>query len=215
MSALTWMIVSLAVIAVVLPVLQAVKLCREEESRAHSGSQQECPAGLTGSLTGSWSGAEGQPADIVRHREELIINDLDPVSRTQFDEDWLIVQSRFVDDPPQAVDEADGLVTAVMRVRGYPVDDFEGRAWLMAADHADVVEHYRQARAARTRHLHSGRSDVEDLRRAFAHYRTLYGVLSGRPEDRVPDPETSSGTAAGSDSGALPDPAARPPSGMD
>lgn len=211
MRALTWVIVSLTMIAVVLLVVLAARRRRTKELRGRFGSDYERPVGLTGNRRR----AEDRLADGARRRNELTITHLDPVSRAQFDEDWLIVQSRFVDDPTQAVTEADGLVVAVMRVRGYPVEDFEERAWLLATDHADVVEHYRQARAARTRYLQSGRSDIEDLRQAFTHYRMLYGVLSGSPEDRSPGPDASTGTAPEPDPGAHPDPGARPPPGMD
>ena len=38
------------------------------------------------------------------------------------------VQARFVDDPREAVTEADRLVGEVMAARGYPVGDFEQRS---------------------------------------------------------------------------------------
>ena len=58
---------------------------------------------------------------------------------------WQDVQTRFVDDPPSAVDDADRLVTDVMRERGYPMDDFDQRAADISVDHPHVVENYRAA----------------------------------------------------------------------
>jgi len=66
----------------------------------------------------------------------------------------------------------------VMRDRGYPVEDFSERAELIAADHPEIVEHYRAAHAVR--HAHngdSGAADTEELRRAFVHYRALFDEL--------------------------------------
>jgi hypothetical protein len=39
-----------------------------------------------------------------------------------------MVQTAFVDTPSGAVDDADRLVTQVLRERGYPIDDFDQRA---------------------------------------------------------------------------------------
>jgi hypothetical protein len=92
------------------------------------------------------------------------------------------VQSDFVDQPGRALDEADRLVTDVMKDRGYPVHNFSERAELVAADHPQVVEHYRAAHAARQRHTPShdgasGGADTEELRQAFVHYRALFEEL--------------------------------------
>jgi hypothetical protein len=185
MRALIWVIVALVVIAViVLIAVAAMRKRRETELRQRFGPEYERAV----ERTGSPQQARAQLADVARRRDELQIADLTPQARAGFDEAWFTVQTRFVDEPGQAVTDADGLVTAVMRARGYPVEDFEDRAWLLAADHADVVEQYRQARAAHTRHLQAGSSDTEDLRQAFVHYRVLYGVLSGRRGDEPVTP---------------------------
>ena len=69
-------------------------------------------------------------------------------------------------------------VAEVMRDRGYPVEDFSERAELLAADHPQVVEHYRAAHAVQQTHRsNSGSSDTEDLRQAFVHYRALFEEL--------------------------------------
>ena len=51
----------------------------------------------------------------------------DERERSRFSEMWHVAQERFVDSPAMAVGEADQLVTEVMRVRGYPMADFEPR----------------------------------------------------------------------------------------
>ena len=121
--------------------------------------------------------AESHLAGIAQQRDKLDVRDLNDAERAQYSTEWEVVQARFVDEPSQAVDAADGLITTVMRVRGYPVEDFEQRADLVAADHPEVVSHYREAHAAHQRHRDAGAIDTEDLRQSFVHYRALFAVL--------------------------------------
>jgi len=121
-------------------------------------------------------------------RDRLEIRPLPEAARERYLESWAAVQSRFVDDPPAAVNEADRLVAEVMRERGYPVDDFEQQAALVSVDHPQVVENYRLAHDI---HLRYDRGDAgtEDLRRAMQHYRALFEELvdaqSTRDDQRV------------------------------
>ena len=126
--------------------------------------------------------AEAELSARRERREQLNIRDLDPASRERYQERWIDVQARFVDEPAIAVREADELLLAVMRERGYPMDDFDQRAADISVDHPQVVEHYRAG------HDISSRRDAstEDLRQAFVHYRALFDELLGRPEDAVP-----------------------------
>jgi len=121
--------------------------------------------------------AESHLAGIAQQRDKLDLRELDDAERARFTSEWEIVQARFVDEPGRAVDAADSLITTVMRERGYPVDDFEQRADLVAADHPDIVSHYRDAHAAHQRHRSSGGVDTEDLRQSFVHYRALFAAL--------------------------------------
>jgi hypothetical protein len=62
------------------------------------------------------------------------------------------------------------------------VSDFNERAERIAADHPEVVEHYRAAHAAQQRQAPgqgaNGRGvDTEQLRQAFVHYRALFDEL--------------------------------------
>jgi hypothetical protein len=140
------------------------------------------------SETGNRREAEQRLAAVADKRDKLEIRDLEPRQRAQFVEQWELVQARFVDEPAAAVDGAELLITTVMHERGYPVEDFEERADLIAADHADVVEHYRAAHASHERHRSSGDTDTEDLRQAFVHYRSLFDSLVGRTADDVVEP---------------------------
>ena len=129
--------------------------------------------------------ARGSERDADRHlgavadrRDRLDIRELEPAARDRYTQRWQTVQTEFVDRPGSALDQADQLVTEVMHDRGYPVEDFTERAELVAADHPQVVEHYRAAQAVRqTHHGDSESSNTEDLRQAFVHYRALFEEL--------------------------------------
>jgi len=108
--------------------------------------------------------------------EALEIRSLLPEQRTRFSQEWRNVQSLFVDDPGGAISRADGLVEEVMKVRGYPVSDFDQRAADLSVHHARVVENYRAARDVAEKHRR-GAASTEELRRAMVHYRELFQDL--------------------------------------
>jgi hypothetical protein len=56
------------------------------------------------------------------------IEELPAGAKDRYTEEWRTVQTRFVDEPRTAVVDADHLVVAVMRDRGYPMENFEQRA---------------------------------------------------------------------------------------
>ena len=138
--------------------------------------------------TGDRKATEKQLQERQDRRGDLEIRALDPRKRDDFRSQWQQLQRGFVDDPGASVDRADGLVTEVMRERGYPIDDFDQRAADLSVDHPRVVENYRAARDVRDAHR-SGRADTEDLRSAVTSYRDLVESLleddgGAAPEDR-------------------------------
>jgi hypothetical protein len=120
---------------------------------------------------------ERELVDLTKERDNLDIRPLSTAAYERYSTRWAQVQQQFVDSPELACREADTLITEVMRTRGYPVDDFDRRADMVAVDHPNVVEHYRQARRVTTG---SGRPGTEQLREAFVHYRTLFDELLER-----------------------------------
>jgi hypothetical protein len=113
--------------------------------------------------------------------ERLHIRPLEPTERARFLEEWRHMQARFIDDPNEAVVDADRLIGNVMSAEGYPVQDFEQRAEDISAEHPRVVENYREAHRIAVRHT-QGRANTEDLRQAMIHYRILFEELVGQPE---------------------------------
>ena len=137
------------------------------------------------------SGDRGKAeAELARRAERvkaLHIRPLEPAQRARFADAWRADQARFVDDPTQAVAEADRLVGELMQARGYPVGDFEQRAADVSVDHPHVVENYRTAHDIAVRQAR-GEADTEALRKAMVHYRALFDDLldSGPASDAQP-----------------------------
>jgi len=126
--------------------------------------------------TGDRRHAEAELEDRARRVRQLSIRSLKPGERDRYAELWRVCQARFVDDPGLAVSEADSLVEEVMRVRGYPVGDFEHRVADVSVDHPRLVENYRAAHEIALHHR-DRRATTEDLRRAVIHYRSLFEDL--------------------------------------
>jgi hypothetical protein len=108
--------------------------------------------------------------------EKIPIRPLADVDREHFTSEWHKTQSQFVDDPPGSIHQADRLVCDLMKVRGYPVSDFEHRAADLSVDHPQVVRNYRAAHPIAAR-LDRGEASTEDLRQALVYYRDLFDEL--------------------------------------
>jgi hypothetical protein len=181
----------LVLIAVGLALTRWVRYSRSRQLRSRFGPEYERVV----EAAGDRGQAERSLEQRVERRRELQIRELSPADREQYAGEWRAVQSRFVDDPKGAVDDADALVSRVMTELGYPEGDFEQHAADVSVDHAVAVPGYRSAHAVL---LSSARSQVatDDLRQAMVHYRELFAQLVGEP----PVPAATAGdTGAGSD----------------
>jgi hypothetical protein len=127
--------------------------------------------------------AEGDAAAaeaVLREREQRVrkleIKPLTEHERNHFADEWEHTQAMFVDDPTAAVTRADALVQEVMKVRGYPVVDFDQRVADVSVDHPAVAQNYRLAHDIA---LQDQSEDVgmEKLRVAMLHYRALFADL--------------------------------------
>jgi len=119
-------------------------------------------------------------AELRERRDRRSTYDIKPLGaadRDRYGERWRETQAKFVDQPASALTDADELLSAVMRDRGYPVEDFDQQAADVSVDHPDVVDHYRQAHAIHGRR----RASTEDLRQAMVHYRALFAELLEPP----------------------------------
>lgn len=128
---------------------------------------------------GSVARAERELLAREQRINHLHLRELREAERVQFSADWQNVQAKFVDDPSLAVAEADKLIKAVMLARGYAVEKFDQRVADLSVEHANVVQHYRAARALADANR-EGRANTEELRQAFVHYRALFAALLER-----------------------------------
>lgn len=171
----------IVIIIVVLVLAGAVVFAVRETRRRRSANLQERfgpEYAREVKARGSERDAEQHLSEVADRRDRLDIRQLDTATRDRYTQRWEAVQSDFVDRPGPVLDEADRLVTEVMRDRGYPVENFSERAELLAADHPQVVQLYRAAHAARQAyHGRAAASDTEDLRQAFVYYRALFDEL--------------------------------------
>ena len=111
-----------------------------------------------------------------RHVAALDINPLSVKERERYVADWSAVQSKFVDEPGQAIVDADGLIMEVMQLRAYPVSDFEQRAADISVNYPALVSNYRAARAIAVKN-EQHQADTEELRQAMIYYRSLFEEL--------------------------------------
>jgi hypothetical protein len=123
--------------------------------------------------------AESELSARMKRRQELEIRPLSPETAERYTVEWRDVQARFVDQPSEAVKDADRLVTRLMQERGYPTEDFEQQAADVSVDHPNVVDNYRGAHTVWVSN-EQGKAGTEDLRRAMVHYRSLFEELLER-----------------------------------
>jgi hypothetical protein len=120
--------------------------------------------------------AEAELQDRTQRVEKLSLRPLEARERSRYAEQWTALQAGFVDDPRGALTEADRLVEAVMRARGYPTADFEQRVADVSVDHPQFVENYRMAHEIASRDRQRLAS-TEDFRNGLLCYRALFDDL--------------------------------------
>jgi hypothetical protein len=167
------LVVALAVVAAWLYIRQG----RSRRLRNQFGPEYE----RTVKETGDTARAESRLEQLERRVHGFQVHDLSQADRQVFTRSWHALQAHFVDDPRNAVIEADRLIGQIMSARGYPVSDFEQRAADVSVNHPFVVEHYRAGHEITLRYA-QGRAGTEDLRQAIIHYRALFAELVDKPE---------------------------------
>jgi hypothetical protein len=120
--------------------------------------------------------AESELASRERRVRNLDIRPLAPAARTEYTTRWAGIQERFVDEPAEAVGQAQQLVTAVLRDRGYPTEGYDQILADLSVEHARTLEHYRAAHSI-SESTANGRGSTEDLRQAMIHYRAMFDDL--------------------------------------
>lgn len=111
-----------------------------------------------------------------KHVAELDIRPLTDERRASYLADWAAVQSKFVDEPGQAIVDADRLIIEVMQLRAYPLSDFDQRAADISVSYPTLVSNYRAARDIALKNKQN-QADTEELRQAMIYYRSLFEEL--------------------------------------
>jgi hypothetical protein len=172
MEAWVWIIIAVAAIAAVVLALFGWQQVRRKRLQNTFGPEYNRAVADAPTRSEAEAGLEERR----KRREELDIRPLSKDAAERYSHEWEAVQVRFVDDPVGATRDADRLIQQVMSDRGYPMDDFDGRADLISVDHATVVENYREAHSAYLAY-DRGEASTEDLRQAMVHYRSLFQEL--------------------------------------
>jgi len=165
-------------IAIVLIIVVAVALYLRKRRKTSEGLRTRFGSEYDQAVLthGSERKAEAKLADRETRVEGLNIRELGAAERERFMADWRVVQSRFLDNPKGAVSEADELVSALLKARGYPVADFDQRAADISVNHPRLVEYYRSAHGVAVR-VGRDEANTEDLRNAMIQYRSLFDEL--------------------------------------
>jgi len=164
----------LLIICAMLLVPVIVRRKRTERLQDHFGPEYD----HTVQSMGGEKKAQTELDERQKHVEALDIRSLSVGERGRYLEEWTAVQSKFVDEPGQAIVDADHLIMEVMQLRNYPVSDFEQRAADLSINYPALVTNYRAAReiAIKNEQL---QADTEELRQAMIYYRSLFDELLG------------------------------------
>ena len=148
---------------------------RSEQFQDHFGPEYD----HTVQTMGDEKKAQTELVEREKHVEALDIRPLSDSERERYTADWTAVQSKFVDEPGQAIVEADRLIMEVMQVRAYPVSDFEQRAADISVSYPTLVSNYRAAREISIKNKQH-QANTEELRQAMIYYRSLVDELLGK-----------------------------------
>jgi hypothetical protein len=118
--------------------------------------------------------------------EQFNIRPLALPDQQRFANAWREMQAGFVDEPSEAIVEADRLVTELMQTRGYPMGNFARRAADISVDHPELVRNYRAAHAIALDN-ERGAASTEELRQAMVHYKALSEELLEAPIASIPE----------------------------
>jgi len=171
----TYIIIAVVLVLVILgAVLWPMMARRKRSERLHGqfGSEYD----HTVQALGDEKQAQTELEKRQKHVEALDIHPLSVSERERYLADWAAVQSKFVDEPGQAIIDADRLIMEVMNMRAYPVSDFEQRAADVSVSYPALVSNYRAARVIALKNQEH-QADTEELRQALIYYRSLFEEL--------------------------------------
>jgi hypothetical protein len=128
--------------------------------------------------------AERELAERVAHVQILNIRPLSAEQVNQYSLRWQETQREFVDEPLAALQKADRLIQEVMKVKGYPVNDFEQRVADISVDYPELVTDYRGMHRIASREA-TENVTTEEIRQAMIHGRALFeNLITQKPNEQ-------------------------------
>jgi len=124
--------------------------------------------------------AEAEMTERARRVKKLDLRELSEPAREQYIAQWAGLQERFVDDPGAAIADGQRLVEAVMRDSGYSAVEFNQTIADLSVEHAQQLDHLRQAHEIGEKAA-AGQASTEEVRIAMLHYRDLFSELLAIP----------------------------------
>ena len=171
----TYIIIAVVLVLVIVgAILGAIFARRKRSERLHDHFGTEYDH--TVQALGDEKKAQTELDERQKHVKALDIRPLSVSERERYLTDWTAVQSKFVDEPGQAIVDADRLIMEVMQMRAYPVSDFEQRAADISVSYPALVINYRAARVIAIKN-EQHQADTEELRQAMIYYRSLFQEL--------------------------------------
>jgi hypothetical protein len=174
MSPILTIVLIIIVLVVIAAIVYGVQVGRRKKLQSTFGPEYDRAVADTGNRTE----AEKELRERERRHASLELNDLTPESQAKYTTAWEEVQIQFVDNPSEAVGTADDLVTQLIAERGYPTAEYDERLADLSVEHANTLQHYRDAHEISERNK-GGAASTEDLRQALVHFRVLFAELLG------------------------------------
>jgi hypothetical protein len=173
----TWYIIIVVAVLVIAGLLLApifARRRRSENLRTTFGTEYDHAV----QATGDEKKAQTELEERQKRVKGLNILPLSASDHERYLAEWSAVQSKFVDEPGQAVLDADRLIMEVMQLRAYPLSDFDQRAADISVIYPNLVSNYRAAREIAVKNEQQ-LADTEELRQAMIYYRPLFEELLG------------------------------------
>ena len=186
MTALIVVLVIVVVLAVVAAAAWSVRV-RRRRAALQAGFGPEYDRTVASSE--KRRSAERELTARQQEHEALTLRPLSSAARARYQERWTEIQTKFVDAPALALNEADSLVTQLLADRGYPTDGFEEKARLLSVEHAHVIEDYRGAHAVEVDNR-AGNADTEAVRNAMLAFRRVFEDVMGESAPTTPGSAT-------------------------
>ncbi len=174
MSPTLTIVLIIVVLVVLAAVFYGVRMGRRKKLQSTFGPEYDRAVADTGNR----GEAEKELRERERRHASFELNELSPESQAEYAAAWEEVQIQFVDNPSEAVGTADDLVTRLIAERGYPTGEYDERLADLSVEHANTLQHYRDAHEISERNK-GGSASTEDLRLALVHYRALFADLLG------------------------------------